>query len=152
MLQVTQKTLNAFCDAMMKSVTAGNYSGPFKGAYIGLATAGPDFTPAVLRADYTEATYTGHARQAIGAAGASFNGPDGLTKIVFPGLQFQPSDGVTPNVITHVLIFDALTVGNLLAVEKLATPYPLPDASSAMVYVPEIGFDKLAAYGNGIEA
>lgn len=151
MLVLTQHTLNALCDALMKNVSSGNYTGPFKGAFIGLATAGPNPDPTKLRADYTEATYTGYVRQAIGTAGASFNGTDGLTKIVFPGLQFQPTDAVSPNTILHVLIFDASTNGNLLAVDKLEAGYPLPDANSALVYVPEIGFDPASNYGNAVE-
>lgn len=142
----------ACVDQILASVHAHIVGGPFNGcfdlAFVALATDGPDPTLGVTLADYTEATFNGYARAAIGVPGAIFS-HNGREKIVWPSKQFTPTDAVKPETITHILIVSLAVAGDLLAVVTLDAPYSLPDADSALVYVPEFGLRGDESVGDG---
>ncbi len=112
-------------------------AGKLHGLYVGLITSSvSDISPDTVRADVTEAAYTGYARQAVGTWSAPYDTQDGKVQVDAPALLFQPSDAAVPENITGVCYFDASTNGNLVATDPLDTPYPLPDQYSGLSYNP----------------
>lgn len=145
----TQRMLSLLAAAAVEHVVSGNYSGPLYTAYLGLCIAPtPAFTPLSVIGSLTEATYTGYARQQI-VWGSTYVSSTGLQVIPGGSLVYQPSDAVTPNVITGAFLADALTTGNLLAGLLFPSPgFSLPNAASALEMVVRWGFDFSGNWGD----
>lgn len=120
----------------------------FVGLYQGIAAG---ISRERLLADLTEATYTGYARQAVGAWSGAYVSPSGLILVDGPALFFSPADAVTPNTILGWFMADALVAGNLLAIEQLDNPVPLPNALTQLTIVARFGMQHSVTYGEGVE-
>ena len=128
------------------------HDGPLYQPWLGLYTAiSPAANPASVRADLTEATFTGYARVQIASP---YSGPsdDGGTtvELLGPLVVWTPSDAVTPNSIIGMAWFDASTAGNLLGLDPFDTPVPLPDSTSSVKVVPRLVLDYDADYGAAV--
>src|SRR5210317_1589099 len=84
--------------------------------YVGLATAVSDPEAGTL----TEATFTNYARQQVTAANWTVPsvGTDTQTATNAANIEY-PASGGTSNTITHALIADALSSGNILFIGAL---------------------------------
>jgi hypothetical protein len=145
----TQRLLQLAAAGLINHTASGNYDGPLRGAYLGLCIAPtPAFTELSTISSLTEATYTSYARQAI-VWGTTYESAQDLQVIPAGSLVFQPSDAVTPNVITGVFMADAVSAGNLLC--GLLFPgggYPLPNAQSALEIAARFGLDFQGNWGD----
>ena len=98
-------------------------SSPGDSIYVGLATA----VSAAETGSVTEANFTNYARQQVAASGWTTIGADSTdtqTAKNAANIEF-PASGGTNNTITHVIITDASSGGNILFVGAL-------DASKAI--------------------
>lgn len=129
---------NAFLQACINALKANPAAvGPLDGTKIGLFTAvAGGLTPDTVIADLTLATYTGYAAQAM-TWSAVFADPDG-SFATDSGLHvFQPTDAVTPNVVSGYHVTN--TAGTvLLFAEMFAAPISLPNAFSAVRIVAHV--------------
>jgi hypothetical protein len=94
-----------------------SFSSPGDSIYVGLATA----VSAAETGSLTEATFTNYARQQVPAADWTTIGDDSTdtqTAANTSNIEF-PASGGTTETITHVLVADALTSGNILFVGAL---------------------------------
>jgi len=94
-----------------------SFSSPGDSIYVGLATA----VSAAETGSLTEATFTNYARQQVAAADWTTIGDDSTdtqTATNTSNIEF-PASGGTTETITHVLVADALTSGNILFVGAL---------------------------------
>jgi len=94
-----------------------SFSSPGDSIYVGLATA----VSAAETGSLTEATFTNYARQQVPAADWTTIGDDSTdtqTATNTSNIEF-PASGGTTETITHVLVADALTSGNILFVGAL---------------------------------
>ena len=94
-----------------------SFSSPGDSIYVGLATA----VSAAETGSLTEATFTNYARQQVAASGWTTIGDDSTdtqTATNASNIEF-PASGGTTETITHVLVADALTSGNILFVGAL---------------------------------
>ena len=92
-------------------------SSPGDSIYVGLATA----VSAAEKGSVTEATFTNYARQQVPAANWTTIGADSTdtqTAKNAANIEF-PASGGTSNTITHVIIADASSGGNILFVGAL---------------------------------
>lgn len=146
---MTQVFTRLLAAAAKESVTAGNYSGPLVGSYLGLYTAiSPNPSPQSVRADLTEATFTGYVRKALTWANP-VDSSNGFSELLAGLLTWTPSDAVTPNTIIGVALFDASTAGNLLGMDVLTPPVPLPTQFTSLNYVPAFGLLFVSNYDSG---
>lgn len=135
--------------AAKESVTAGNYSGPLVGTYMGLfTTIAGVASPSTVRTDLTEATFTGYVRKAMTWANPA-DSSGGYSELLGGLLTWTPSDAVTPNTIIGVALYDAATNGNLLGMDLLNPPIPLPSQFTSLNYVPAFGLLFDAVYDQG---
>ena len=94
-----------------------SFSSPGDSIYVGLATA----VSAAETGSVTEATFTNYARQQVTAANWTTIGADSTdtqTATNAATIDF-PASGGTDNTITHVIIADASSSGNILFVGAL---------------------------------
>jgi hypothetical protein len=94
-----------------------SFASPGDSIYVGLATA----VSAAETGSLTEATFTNYARQQVPAADWTTIGDDSTdtqTATNTSNIEF-PASGGTTETITHVLVADALTSGNILFVGAL---------------------------------
>jgi len=147
MLILTRKTIDELLTVAMQAAT-GALAGPLNTAHIALATTGPAPTPDVALADYTECTFAGYARKTLATPGTAFDSANRV-KVVYPAVQFQPTDASIPETVGYILWVDAATGGNLLAVIQLPNPAPMGNNQDALVYVPEFGYDLDWEYADG---
>ena len=92
-------------------------SSPGDSIYVGLATA----VSAAETGSVTEANFTNYARQQVAASGWTTIGADSTdtqTAKNAANIEF-PASGGTNNTITHVIITDASSGGNILFVGEL---------------------------------
>lgn len=87
-------------------------------------------------ASFTEATFTGYVAQAAGTWGMPYIGADSLPHVTAPGLQWQPTDAVTPNIIYGW--YATNTAGTvLLFAAAFPAPIPMMDTTHAVVMQPD---------------
>ena len=94
-----------------------SFSSPGDSIYVGLATA----VSAAETGSVTEATFTNYARQQVTAANWTLVGSDSTdqqTATNAANIEF-PASGGTNNTITHIIIADASSSGNILFVGAL---------------------------------
>ena len=94
-----------------------SFSTPGDSIYVGLATA----VSAAETGTVTEATFTNYARQQVTAANWTLVGSDSTdqqTATNAANIEF-PASGGTNNTITHIIIADAASSGNILFVGAL---------------------------------
>ena len=94
-----------------------SFSSPGDSIYVGLATA----VSAAETGSVTEATFTNYARQQVTAANWTLVGSDSTdqqTATNAANIEF-PASGGTNNTITHIIIADAASSGNILFVGAL---------------------------------
>ena len=94
-----------------------SFSSPGDSIYVGLATA----VSAAETGSVTEANFTNYARQQVAAASWTTIGADSTdtqTAKNASNIEF-PASGGTNNTITHVIIADASSGGNILFVGAL---------------------------------
>ena len=94
-----------------------SFSSPGDSIYVGLATA----VSSAETGSLTEATFTNYARQQVTASNWTTVGADSTdtqTATNAANIEF-PASGGTNNTITHVIIADAATSGNILFVGAL---------------------------------
>ena len=94
-----------------------SFSTPGDSIYVGLATA----VSAAETGSVTEATFTNYARQQVTAANWTLVGSDSTdqqTATNAANIEF-PASGGTNNTITHIIIADAASSGNVLFVGAL---------------------------------
>jgi len=109
--------------------------GTLNAVWVGLFTAGPAWAIGNFLAQYSEATYSGYARKQIvwGSQGIDAN----LRAEVQGGaLQFQPTGNTPSNTIVGVLVCDASTAGNLIAVGMLSSSKILGVTTDVLTIVP----------------
>jgi len=97
-----------------------SFSSPGDSIYVGLAT-GITNLGELGSSEVTEATFTNYARQQVPAADWTTIGDDSTdtqTATNTDNIEF-PASGGTTETITHVLVADALTSGNILFVGAL---------------------------------
>lgn len=94
-----------------------SFSSPGDSIYVGLATA----VSTAETGSVTEATFTNYARQQVTAANWTLVGSDSTdqqTATNAANIEF-PASGGTNNTITHIIIADAASSGNILFVGAL---------------------------------
>lgn len=94
-----------------------SFSSPGDSIYVGLATA----VSAAETGTVTEATFTNYARQQVTASNWTLVGSDSTdqqTATNAANIEF-PASGGTNNTITHIIIADASSSGNILFVGAL---------------------------------
>ena len=94
-----------------------SFSTPGDSIYVGLATA----VSAAETGSVTEATFTNYARQQVTASNWTLVGSDSTdqqTATNAANIEF-PASGGTNNTITHIIIADAASSGNVLFVGAL---------------------------------
>ena len=94
-----------------------SFSSPGDSIYVGLATA----VSAAETGSVTEATFTNYARQQVTASNWTLVGSDSTdqqTATNAANIEF-PASGGTNNTITHIIIADAASSGNVLFVGAL---------------------------------
>ena len=94
-----------------------SFSSPGDSIYVGLATA----VSAAETGTVTEATLTNYARQQVTASNWTLVGSDSTdqqTATNAANIEF-PASGGTNNTITHIIIADAASSGNILFVGAL---------------------------------
>ena len=94
-----------------------SFASPGDSIYVGLATA----VSAAETGSVTEANFTNYARQQVAASGWTTIGADSTdaqTAKNAANIEF-PASGGTNNTITHVIIVDASSSGNILFVGEL---------------------------------
>ena len=94
-----------------------SFSSPGDSIYVGLATA----VSAAETGSVTEATFTNYARQQVTAANWTLVGSDSTdqqTATNAANIEF-PASGGTNNTITHIILADAASLGNVLFVGAL---------------------------------
>ena len=94
-----------------------SFSSPGDSIYVGLATA----VSAAETGSVTEATFTNYARQQVTASNWTLVGSDSTdqqTATNAANIEF-PASGGTNNTITHIIIADAASSGNILFVGAL---------------------------------
>lgn len=94
-----------------------SFSSPGDSIYVGLATA----VSAAETGTVTEATFTNYARQQVTASNWTLVGSDSTdqqTATNAANIEF-PASGGTNNTITHIIIADAASSGNILFVGAL---------------------------------
>ena len=102
-----------------------SFSSPGDSIYVGLATA----VSAAETGSVTEANFTNYARQQVTAANWTTIGSDATdaqTATNSANIEF-PASGGTTNVITHVIIADASSSGNILFVGELDASKTIAD-------------------------
>ena len=115
-------------------------------ASVGLIAA--PFTPTVNSkvSDFTEANYTGYARQAAGVSSVPFVDPNLIMTVEGPALRFQPTDTITINSI-YGLFLTGHDSTALLGVEMFDAPIPLPNPLAALTIVTRVGLQTTANFG-----
>jgi hypothetical protein len=121
----------------LASMTAGG--GVLNGAKVHLYQNNYIPSKSSALADFTECTYAGYAAQSAGTWGAPYVGVDGLPHVTCPSLQFQSTDGVTPNVAYGVYVTNAGSTV-LLFSGLFDQPVPMIDATTGLVYEPDYIF------------
>ena len=94
-----------------------SFSSPGDSIYVGLATA----VSAAETGSVTEANFTNYARQQVTASNWTLVGSDSTdqqTATNAANIEF-PASGGTNNTITHIIIADAASSGNILFVGAL---------------------------------
>ena len=94
-----------------------SFSSPGDSIYVGLATA----VSTAETGSVTEATFTNYARQQVTASNWTLVGSDSTdqqTATNAANIEF-PASGGTNNTITHIIITDAASSGNVLFVGAL---------------------------------
>ena len=94
-----------------------SFSSPGDSIYVGLATA----VSTAETGSVTEATFTNYARQQVTASNWTLVGSDSTdqqTATNTNNIEF-PASGGTNNTITHIIIADAASSGNILFVGAL---------------------------------
>ena len=94
-----------------------SFASPGNSIYVGLATA----VSAAETGSFTEANFTNYARQQVTAANWTTIGADSTdtqTATNAANIEF-PASGGTSNTITHVVVADASSNGNILFVGAL---------------------------------
>ena len=94
-----------------------SFSSPGDSIYVGLATA----VSAAETGTVTEATFTNYVRQQVEASNWTLVGSDSTdqqTATNAANIEF-PASGGTNNTITHIIIADAASSGNILFVGAL---------------------------------
>ena len=94
-----------------------SFSSPGNSIYVGLATA----VSAAETGSLTEATFTNYARQQVTSSNWTLVGSDSTdqqTATNAANIEF-PASGGTNNTITHIIIADAASSGNILFVGAL---------------------------------
>jgi len=94
-----------------------SFASPGNNIYVGLATA----VSAAETGSFTEANFTNYARQQVTAANWTTIGADSTdtqTATNAANIEF-PASGGTSNTITHVVVADASSSGNILFVGAL---------------------------------
>lgn len=150
MLYFLAAFFRTFLVNLSKHVAAGNFDGPLHGAYaapIKAITGTPG--PGMSVANITECNYTGYARQAVGTYGDPYDTVDANAAVEAPTLVFRPDDAVTPNTAVGVAYFDAITDGNLIAVDVFAVGVPLLNEFTALNYSPRVKMPFSTVYGGG---
>jgi len=95
-------------------------------------------TPFDVIADYTEATYTGYASQAV--ASAAWNPvvqADGSAGLIGPGLFFNPTGTAITNVVYGYYVTDS-TGATVLWGERFAAPVGMTGPGSGFTMVPQL--------------
>jgi len=147
MLILTKAAVDDILKCAAQAAT-GAVAGPFNGAEIALATAGPAPTSEVTLADYTECTFAGYVRKPLGTPGAAYDAT-GREKTVYPSLQWNPTDATKPETVTFILWVSAATGGTLLGVTQLPNPAPMANNEDGLVFVPEFGLMLTWDYADG---
>jgi hypothetical protein len=94
-------------------------------------------SPQTQLTDFVEADYVGYLAVAWGAWGAPYIGIDGLAHATAPGIQFQPTDGTTPNTVYG--FYATNTAGTALIFSALfVQPVDLLDATYAVIVEPDV--------------
>ena len=94
-----------------------SFSSPGDSIYVGLATA----VSAAETGSVTEATFTNYARQQVTSSNSTLvasDSTDQQTATNAANIEY-PASGGTNNTITHVIIADAASSGNILFVGQL---------------------------------
>ena len=97
-----------------------SFATPGDSIYVGLATAVTN-TGELGSSEITEATFTNYARQQVTASNWTLVGSDSTdqqTATNAANIEF-PASGGTNNTITHIIIADAASSGNILFVGAL---------------------------------
>lgn len=135
-LRMVQAALNTLLtDSLIAAGT--NPKGVFNTVYLGLFTAWPGFNLTRVRADLTEASYTGYVRQLVVWGTPTFD-PNGRPSVYGGGLTFESTDAVTPNTVIGAALYDAATNGNLLALAAFNNPVALAAAGNAVDITPKL--------------
>ena len=108
-------------------------AGSLAAAKVGLFTGAPVISPSTVIADFTEPLFTGYLRKSITWSAPFYNGNQ--QEQVDSGLmQWQPTDGVNPSVVTGFFVIN--TAGTkLLFAGLFDAPVSMIDATSALPLV-----------------
>jgi hypothetical protein len=132
------KTKAQIADEALHATVHGSSTAKLFGAFLGLYTAGPTPAAGSLLANFTEATFTGYARQGV-TWNTPTNEPDGSQSVLGNLAVFELSNTTTLNTIVGALIIanDSTT---LLAAEQFAATIPLANTSDGFGYIPKMNF------------
>lgn len=109
--------------------------GPLFGATVMLFSNDAVIGPATVKADLTEADFTGYARSTAITWGETFVDSSDDAVSVGDTKQFHCDDGVTPNTIYGYAVIDAGDT-NLLYAEKFANSVGVNGADDAVIVTP----------------
>jgi hypothetical protein len=152
MLQLCDATALQMVANATKSVVGGNFTGTFAVSYILLFTATAKWTPDVALADITEADFAGYVRKAMTPLGTPYHSGDNRATQDFAAVNFQSTDNVKPNTIVGYAMVDALTLGNVQAIERLPAPIQMVAAGDGFTLVPRLELPPTADWGEAAVA
>lgn len=114
--------------------TAG---GPLNAGVLQLVAAPFTPGPGLVPGDLTPATFTGYAEQAALVMGGAYVAADGTYRMGPPSVQFEATDGVTPNVIYGWAVLNTAKTGVEYA-GLLDNPVSIQAAGDGIVIDPEL--------------
>jgi len=118
--------------AILQVARTGLY---FNTAKIGLFVNDISLTPDMIKADFTEADYTGYAALDADVVGpVTWDDAAGNAVQSFEGVHFQPSGTAVTNVIVGWFLF--LEAGELLGAEKFPVPISMAGTADAIDFAP----------------
>jgi hypothetical protein len=147
MLVIVNATAQKIVASLTGTVPPGPANGPFHGAYLALVVSAQDWSNNATIASIVEADFTGYVRQATAPLGLPYYTDDSRIAQDFQAINWQASDAVQPNVIQGYAWVDALTAGNLLALERFPAPISMGTAGDGMTVLPRIELPPMADWG-----